>query len=116
MRFAMTVIFLLLSCPIAGDVPEAQKAEVEHLIAYLQDSGCEMVRNGKPYDGGDGVNHVQRKYRYFADQITSTEEFIEYSATKSTRSGQYYQVKCPGKEPERSQDWLLRELKAFRDV
>ncbi|MBT8133201.1 MAG: DUF5329 domain-containing protein, partial [Gammaproteobacteria bacterium] len=43
-----------------------------------------------------------------------TEEFIEYSATKSTMSGDYYMVSCPGKETIRTQDWLMAELKRFR--
>ena len=109
-------IFLLLSCGVWADVPEEQKAEVEHLILYLQNSGCDMVRNGKAYTGVDGAGHVRRKYQHFMKKISSTEEFIEYSASKSTMSGQYYEVRCPGKSPERSQDWLLRELQAFRDL
>ena len=58
--------------------------------------------------------HIEKKYDYFRDDITSTEEFIEYSATKSTMSGDFYMVSCPGKEAIRTQDWLMDELKRFR--
>ncbi len=116
MRVTHTLIFLLLSCGLGADVPQEQQAEVEHLINYLQDSGCEMVRNGKAYEGVDGASHVRRKYQHFKKKISSTEEFIEYSATKSMISGRYYEVRCPGKDPERSQDWLLRELQALRGL
>ena len=116
MRLLKFFILLLLSGGVWADVPEAQKAEVEHLILYLQNSGCEMVRNGKVYTGVDGAGHVRRKYQHFKKKISSTEEFIEYSASKSTMSGQFYEVRCPGESPERSQDWLLRELQAFREL
>ena len=54
------------------------------------------------------------KYDYFRDDIKSTEEFIEYSASKSTMSGEYYTVTCPGFETIKTQDWLLAELKKYR--
>jgi hypothetical protein len=73
-----------------------------------------MVRNGKPYSGEDGAKHVQRKYDYFRDKISSTEEFIELSATKSTMSGRQYEVHCPGQPPMVSADWLTRELRDYR--
>jgi len=110
----LLIALLSLSFDSLADVPVEQKAEVEYLINYLQESDCRMVRNGKSYDGADGANHVRRKYGHFRDKISSTEDFIEYSATKSMMSGKYYQVECPGEQPKRSQDWLLKELKAYR--
>lgn len=104
-------------CPLYGswaDVPAEQEAEVEHLINFLATSDCRMVRNGKSHEGKEGAKHVRRKYAHFRNDISNTEDFIRYSATKSTLSGKYYEVHCPGKEPERSQDWLLEELNAYR--
>ena len=95
-------------------MPAEQEAEVQHLISYLAESDCQMVRNGKTHSGTDGANHVRRKYAHFKKEISNTEDFIRYSATKSTISGRYYEVLCPGEAPERSQDWLLKELKAYR--
>jgi hypothetical protein len=108
---------ILLMCLAFGawaDVPVEQEPEVEHLINYLADSDCQMVRNGKSHDGRDGAKHVRRKYGHFRKEISNTEDFIRYSATKSTISGRYYDVLCPGEAPVRSQDWLLNELKAYR--
>jgi len=111
---------ILLACLVGfspaarSDVPQSQAAEVEHLIRYLENSDCEMVRNGKAYSGEDGARHVRRKYSYFRDEISTTEDFIEYSATKSTMSDEYYKVICPGAAPVKSEDWLQHELKAFR--
>jgi len=98
-----------------ADVPQSQAAEVEHLISYLQNRDCQMIRNGKAYSGRDGAQHVRRKYDYFRNEISSTGEFIEYAATKSTRSGRVYEVQCPGEKPVPSSDWLLEELEAYRN-
>ena len=119
MRLLQSFVFLpLLFCWLnaAADVPVEQQAEVEHLINYLKESGCPMVRNNKSYNGKDGASHVRRKYNHFRDWISSTEEFIEYAASKSTKSGEYYEVQCPGEESMRSQDWLLMELQAYRNA
>ena len=99
-----------------ADVPESQALEIDYLISYLQSSDCQMIRNGKAYSGEDGAKHVRRKYDHFRDKISSTEEFIGYSATKSTMSGSRYEVQCPGEEPVPSSDWLLDELEAYREI
>jgi hypothetical protein len=110
------IIFLILSSiqMVSADVPPEQKPEVEHLLEYVHQSDCLMVRNGSEHIGEKAVSHIQKKYDYFRDDINSTETFIEYSATKSTMSGKYYTIRCPGKEEIRTQDWLLEELVAFR--
>jgi ATP-dependent DNA helicase Rep len=112
---------VLLACLLGfsqaprADVPDAQHAEVEHLIEYLENSDCEMVRNGRSYSGQEGARHVRRKYDHFQGEISSTEEFIEHSASRSTISGEYYEVHCPGQAPVKSKDWLLQELEAYRN-
>ena len=112
--FLSSIALLLITSGASSDVPPEQAAEVEHLINYLADSDCRMVRNGRSHSAKDGAKHMQRKYKYFRDEISSTEEFIEYSATKSTMSGKYYEVQCAGQEPVLSSDWMLEELEAYR--
>ena len=109
-------LLLLLACSTASlaDVQESQALEINYLISYLQTSDCQMIRNGKAYSGEDGAKHVQRKYDYFRDKISSTEEFIGYAATKSTMSGRLYEVQCPGEAPVSSSAWLLKELEVYR--
>jgi hypothetical protein len=112
--FLLSIVLLFINSGAFSDVPPEQAEEVEHLINYLVDSDCRMVRNGKFHSSKNGAKHLQRKYKYFRDEISSPEEFIEYSATKSTMSGQFYEVLCADQEPELSRDWLLRELQAYR--
>lgn len=64
------------------DVPADQVEKVNHLLNFVKNSGCIINRNGTDHPAGKGVSHINKKYDYFRDDISSTEEFIEYSATK----------------------------------
>ena len=109
------LVVALVSIPAAhADVPPAQRDEVDHLIEFVGSSGCIITRNGADHPSADAIDHIMKKYDYFRDDIESTEDFIHYSATKSTLSGEYYTVTCPGKETMRTQQWLLDELAQYR--
>jgi hypothetical protein len=114
-QFLAGILLFMFLSSVSADVPEEQVVEVEHLLNYLADSDCRMIRNGKSYSSKDGAKHMRRKYNYFRDEISSTEEFIEFAGTKSTRSGRLYEVLCIGQEREFSRDWLLVELKVYRN-
>ena len=94
----------------------AQVREVEHLLDFVQNSHCIINRNGTDYPAEKGVAHIKIKYDYFMDDIKNTEDFIEYSASRSTMSGKYYTVTCPGRETISTHDWLMEELARFRLV
>lgn len=101
--------------PAGADVPPSGKPEVEYLLGLVKTSECKFERNGNLYDGLDAYEHIEKKYEHFRDKITSTETFIEYAATKSMISGKYYLIICPGAEPENTGDWLLKELRKYRE-
>ena len=106
---------LYLSGSAIADVPDNQVVEVEHLLTYVENSGCTFIRNGDQHAAADSVTHIMKKYDYYRDDIKTTEDFISYSATKSVLSGKYYKVRCPGQETMRTQDWLMTELKHYRE-
>ncbi len=112
-RYVVLLLVLVVSNGHA-DVPDAQKHEVEHLIRYVEQSGCLLERNGSKHSGKDAADHIQKKYDYYRDDITSTESFIEYSASKSALSGKAYKVYCPGKSVMETRQWLLVELAEYR--
>lgn len=118
LTYALLTITLMVIIPFtefaSADVPPSQKPEVEYLLEYVRTTDCSFDRNGKIYDGQDAYKHIKRKYDHYKKDITSTETFIEYSATKSMISGKDYYVTCPGRPPVRSQDWLLSALEEFR--
>ena len=114
-EWILTIVLSVVACgPALSDVPDPQRKEVAHLLEFLRNTTCAVERNGKSHNGENAYSHVQKKYDYFRDDIKTTEQFIEYSATKSTLSGRYYMVICEEQAPIRTQDWLLRELDCYR--
>ena len=103
----------------AGVVPLVRGAnmqqEIDHLLQFVEHTDCKYERNGKSHAGPEAVEHIKNKYRYFKNDIDSAETFVELSATKSTMSGKYYLVHCPGRPTVKSQTWLLEELNNYRN-
>jgi len=112
-QFALICLCTASSTALA-DVPFAQVTEVNHLLIFIKKSGCIINRNRTDHAAEKGLEHIKKKYDHFRNDIKSTEDFIDYSATRSTMSGDYYMVKCPGSETIKTQDWLMAELKRFR--
>jgi hypothetical protein len=112
---AVVLAAVIASLGARADVPDADSHEVLHLLEYLRTSGCAMERNGKKHNSEDAYSHVKKKYDYFRAEITSSEGFIDYSASKSTMSNKYYLVYCEGESAVRTRDWLLEELRRYRE-
>ncbi|GLP96234.1 DUF5329 family protein [Paraferrimonas sedimenticola] len=107
----LTSILLTIS---VFSVQANTQAEIEHLLDYVRSTDCQYERNGTMHTGAEAVKHIQRKYKHFADDIVTAEDFVRLSATKSMMSGKYYQVHCEGQPTVKSQDWFLIELKNYR--
>ena len=106
----------LLWCLSAFAGATTTQGEINHLLNYVETTQCKYERNGTIHDGKKAVGHIKTKYNYFEDDIKTAEDFIKYSATKSTFSGDYYHIICDNKNPVKSKDWLLVELKKYRSA
>jgi len=107
------VLLVVLSLSSLNVVASSQD-EINHLLNFVGSTGCKYERNGTMHSGAEAVDHINKKYAYYSEDISSTEDFIEYSATKSKMSGKYYKIHCKGTPVIKSQDWLLTELQAYR--
>ena len=106
----ITAAFLLA---ISSSVLAGMQDEIQHLLQYIESSGCEFERNGTVYDSKEARSHIERKYDYVKSHVDETEDFIKYAATKSSMSGSKYQVTCNGKQ-QTSAEWLYGELSKYR--
>jgi hypothetical protein len=112
MRETTAALWLILwTIPLAADTDTP--SEIDHLLRFIETSDCVFVRNGEKHDAAAAHDHIQRKYAYAKRWIETSEQFIEYTATKSSTTGKRYSVICAGRE-EPSADWLKRELSRFR--
>jgi hypothetical protein len=112
-------VFSILSGMARADVTAAAKPEIQHLLDYLETSGCRFFRNGKWYTDMKMVReHAEKKLSYFAGKgrIHSAEDFIELAASKSELSGKPYLVRCGEGPVVTSAQWLKDELDRYRKV
>lgn len=116
------VLALALAAPFSA--PRAARAapaenvqqDVNHLLAFIEKSGCSFYRNGSWSDSKAAQAHVRMKYDHLAsrDQIANAKEFIEKAASESSFSGTPYQVRCGFNPPVTSRAWLNEELARYQ--
>jgi len=98
--------------------PTVAQTEINYLLGFIERSGCEFYRNGSWYDSKRAQAHMRDKYEMLAatDRIDTAEDFIEKAATKSSLSGEPYQVRCGGGKAVRSNQWLRDALTRYRTL
>ena len=101
-----------LAAPTAAPV----RAEIDALLARLEKSGCRFGRNDEWHAGADAKAHLLRKLEYIEKHgtITTTQQFIDAAATKSSVSGAPYAVQCANAAAVPSGAWLTAQLQALR--
>lgn len=112
----LRVLPLLLFILCSGNVFASSQIEIQHLLNYVATTQCKYERNGTLHSATAAVNHIKKKYDYFVDDIETAEDFIKYSATKSSFSGKHYKIHCYGEPILTSKAWLMDELKRFRET
>lgn len=100
---------LLMLLPFHTSAAAGTTEEITSLLLFIEQSGCTFIRNGKHYDALKAREHIEKKYTYYKERITTVEDFILYSATKSSITGEPYMVICNGVNMVTS-DWLNAEL------
>lgn len=118
---ASLVLGVLCALPLAARADQSSPAaaqEIQHLIEYLKNSGCEFMRNGSGYDSGKAADHLRQKYDYLQKKgwASTAEDFIARAGSESSMSHKPYEVRCAGKAAEPSGPWLQAELKRYRSA
>ena len=107
------LLFLLIILSFYSPCEAGTTEEIASLLLFIEQSECTFIRSGKQYDATKARQHIEKKYSYYKEQITSAEDFIQYSATKSVITGKPYSVICHGASMKTA-DWLLAELDNIR--
>ena len=112
----MKIVAILILLVTSGSTSGADKIdkEVQYLLNYIAETECDFIRNGIPYKADKTISHIKKKYRYFKNKISTAEEFIELSASKSMISNKPYLIECVGQPKQTSKQWLLDELVRYR--
>jgi hypothetical protein len=110
-------LVLLISLLPAGTVSAAdnlQDREIEQLLGFVGNSGCDFIRNGKRHESGEAESHLRMKYSKARRYIDDAQDFIDRIASESSWSGKPYQVQCPEQPPRNSGPWLHAALQDIR--
>jgi hypothetical protein len=113
-RMKKILLLLVLWCSFNVYAQDQLIQEINHLLSFVENSSCDYIRNSKHYTPKQAVAHIQKKYDYYRDDIKTTEQFIEYAASKSMLSGKRYMIRCGNNPHQSSQQWLMDELKRLR--
>lgn len=115
---ALLPLLLSLYFPLSAgaDPLLSTQLEIDHLLGYVESSRCEFGRNGSWYDSHRALAHLRIKYGFLRNSVSTTEDFIERAASRSSMSGQPYQVRCGADAPIPSAQWLRDELTRFRAI
>lgn len=114
--FALAVIFLSHWPPAHAAPPAIAVDEINYLLGFIDRSGCKFYRNGSWYDSHRAQSHLRDKYNYLAarNRIKSAEDFVEQAATRSSMSGEEYQIQCDAGTAQASNRWLRTALLGYR--
>jgi hypothetical protein len=110
------VLTMLCPWPTQAAPPAHAVDEINYLLGFIDRSGCRFYRNGTWYDSHRAQLHLREKYNYLAarDRIKTADDFIEQAATRSSMSGQEYQIQCEAGPALPSGRWLLTALLGYR--
>lgn len=97
----LTMRFLfLISCVVAvagvhSDVTPASEAQrIEYLIRSVEQlSNAKFVRNGSAHDAQAAADHLRLKLRESGGRCNTADDFIRLCGSKSSISGQPYQIR-----------------------
>ena len=114
---SLLISLLLVATGAQAAVDAKAQQEITQLLDFVEHSACQFIRNGSEYPAAEARAHLQKKLDYLEsrDMVSSAEDFIERAATKSSMSGQRYQVDCPAGKQDASA-WLNDELKRLRQA
>ena len=104
-------LFMLLFSHISSTAGTTE--EIASLLIFIEQSECIFIRNGKHYDALEAREHIEKKYAYYKERMTTAEDFILYSATKSSITGKPYMVICNDVNMLTS-EWLYTKLDKLR--
>jgi hypothetical protein len=114
MRFLLSLIFCVVA--VAGvhahATPPSEAQRIDYLIrAVEQLSDAKFVRNGSAYDAQAAADHLRLKLRQSGGRCHTADDFIGLCGSRSSVSGQPYQIRFADGTLLTSEAFLRAKLK-----
>jgi hypothetical protein len=91
---------------------EAERARIERLIAFVAgQTGLKFVRNGSAYSPADAAKFLRGKFDKMGEHVNTAQQFIDEIASRSSTTGQAYQIRFADGRSVPAAQFLGDELK-----
>lgn len=111
-RFLVSMTSLLAFGAVAAAPPPNEQTRIDKLIRFVENQkDMKFIRNGTEYTCADAAKFLRGKLDSMGKEVTTAREFIERIASKSSMSGQPYQVKFADGRMMPASQFLHEELK-----
>lgn len=87
-----------------------ERTRIEGLLAKIAAADIVFIRNGSDHTAAEAADHLRSKWSRAGDRIATAEEFIEQLASRSSQSGEPYQVRLPDGTLRDAGPWLREQL------
>ena len=89
----------------------SEEQKITQLINYIEKLDARFIRNGSEYTPVDAAKHLRMKREKAGKKIKTAKDFIDNIASKSSISGEPYQIKYANGLKLNVRDVLYYELK-----
>jgi hypothetical protein len=110
--FLVSIATLTAFGAVAAAPPPHEQTRIEKLIRFVEtQKDMKFIRNGTEYSCADAGKFLRGKLEAMGKEVTTARDFIERIASKSSMSGQPYQVKFADGRTMPASQFLGEELK-----
>jgi Family of unknown function (DUF5329) len=99
-------------CSAWAGPPAHEQTRIDRLIRFIESQkDMKFIRNGTEYSCAEAAKFLRGKMEAMGAEVTTAREFIERIGSKSSMSGQPYQVKFADGKTMLAAQFLSEELK-----
>jgi hypothetical protein len=94
-----------------GDSELSEQAKIEQLIeAVAKLDGATFIRNGTEYPAREAAEHLRTKWNASRDSVATASQFVDEVASKSSLSGEPYQIRFADGKTTSAAEYLNQRL------
>jgi len=108
---AGSLVLLSMAQAVVAATPAQEQSRIEKLIRYVESQKTlKFVRNGTEYTAEDAGKFLRGKLEAMGGEVTTARQFIKRIASRSSMSGQPYQVRLADGQTMLAENFLEDEL------
>jgi hypothetical protein len=93
-----------------------ENQKIEKLLLFVEKSEATFIRNGSEHKATDAAKHLRMKLKKAGTRVKTARDFIDLIASKSSSSGEPYQMKFKSGAVLNTRDILYNELRKLEKL